>query len=403
MPNPLDPAATLSASELEVVVTRGAAAGFSFFGWESVEITRNLNAAAGAFRLTVSDRLPWPILPSDSLELKLGGTLVMTGTVDSIEATSGPSDHQVTVSGRDKTAVLVDASALNDPGEWFSIGLVKLCEELATPLGITIRNELGAIDSAALELFDTFKVQPGESAWNAIERACRLRAVLTHANPAGELELVLGGASGAADVDLHEGGHANSFSQGTREPGNLISTQLRYTHAERFAVYVVRGQRSGGDDGWGEDIALVEGKALDPELPAERQLLVLAEGQVTFDSAQDRAQWEATQRAARSSTVTCTVAGWRQDPTPSSSSSVLWTTNLRVGVRVESLQLDAELLVEQVKFSRSISAGTRSVLRLVRVDAFQAKPVIDPATQPFDELLGGQDLSTLSADDFDLQ
>lgn len=402
MPDPLATAAPLSPTELEVVVTRGAAAGFSFFGWESVEITRNLNAAAGAFRLTVSDRLPWPILPSDSIQIKMGSTLVLTGTVDTIDGISSSSDHKITVSGRDKTAILVDASALNDPGEWFNIGLLKLCEELASPLGIKVRSELGILGDYPLERFETFKIQPGESAWNAIERACRLRAVLTFATPGGELALVQSGASGAANTELHEGSQLRRFSRVTQEPGNLISTHLHYTHAERFAVYVVRGQRSGGDDGWGEEVALVEGRALDPELPSERQLLVLAEGQVTFDSAQDRAQWEATQRAARSSTVTCLVAGWRQDPASASTSSPLWFPNLRVAIRVESLQLDTELLVEQVKFSRSITAGTRTSLRLVRVDAFQAKPVVDPKTQPFGDLLGGQDLGTLSADDFDL-
>ena len=380
--------ATPAGDELAVIVTRGKEVGREFSGWESISVVRNLNAAAGSWTLTVSDRLPWPLLPSDRIQIRMAGKLVLTGSVDAIEASSGSGEHRVRVSGRDLTAILIDSSALNDPGEWFDIGLVDLATELCDPFGIRLSTDLGAIGLGELANFDHFKLQPGESAWNAIERACRLRAVLAHATEKGELKLVQGGLSGAADESLIEGPYEGYDPRDAR-PGNLLRTQIRYSHADRYNLYVVRGQRSGDDSGWGEDIALSEGRAFDPEISEERMLLVLAEGQVTFSSAADRAQWEATQRAAKSSTVTCQLAGWRQNAHPF---AALWSVNLRVSVQVPSLQLDAGMLIEQVQFTRSLREGTRTSLRLVRSDAFEAKPVVDQSAQPFSDLLGGEEV-----------
>lgn len=373
------------ADQLEVTVLRGGEAGNVFRGWESISVSRNLNAPAGTFELTVSDRIPWPIKPSDRVEIRLGGELVMTGQVDALQAESGAGQHRVQISGRDMTAVLIDSSALNDPGEWFGMPLERLAEEIANPFGIEIVDELGEVDRPLV--FEHFKLQPSESAWNAIERACRVRGVLAHADEKGRLVLVRAGAAGAADTDLLEG-TTDSPVTGLR-PGNLIRTVIRYTHAERFNLYVVRGQAGGSDDGWAEDIALMEGRAFDPEIPEARQLLVLAEGAVTFQDAQDRAQWEATQRASKGSTVTSTLAGWKQT---SSRFANLWRVNLRLAIKVPSLQLDSELLVEQVRFSRSLREGTLTVLRLVRADAFQPKPIVEEKEQPFDALLGGEEV-----------
>ncbi len=374
-----------AADQLEVTVTRGGEAGKVFSGWERIAVTRNLNAAAGSFELTVSDRLPWPIRPSDRVEIRLGGELVMTGAVDALQAESGAQQHRVQVSGRDLTAVLIDSSAMNDPGEWFGMPLERLAEEIANPFGVEIVDELGGVDRPLV--FDHFKLQPSESAWNAIERACRVRGVLAHADEKGRLVLVRAGAAGAADTELREGTSDDPVT-GLR-PGNLIRTVIRYTHADRFNLYVVRGQGQGSDDGWGEDIALMEGRAFDPEIPAGRQLLVLAEGAVTFQDAQDRAQWEATQRASKGSTVTSTVAGWKQT---AGQFANLWRVNLRLAIKVASLQLNSELLVEQVAFSRSQREGSLTVLRLVRADAFQPKPIVALEEQPFNELLGGEEV-----------
>jgi len=354
--------------ELELLVN-----GTAWRGWRALSVSRSIEQAAGQFTLeTRTGPLePIPIRPGDEVVARLSGDVrLVTGVVDTLEGSSDGSRRSITLAGRDRTAQLVDCSAPAEPGEYLAMDLEELTRAIAEPFGVSVRRQ--AHIPALGERFDSFKLQQGEKAWAAIERACRMRALLAHSDGDGRLVLARPGETFAA-VELVEG-------------ENVLASTFRYSIADRFSTYTVKGQGSGSDQSWGETVAAVRGTATDPEIELFRPLLVLAEGRVTFSSAKDRAEWEATVRAARAAVVGVTVQGWRQgDPRERGPA---WEINQRVPVRIPSLGIKREMLVQSVQFGRDLDAGTVTQLQLVRRDAYLPQPEVDAEENPFGELLG---------------
>ena len=87
--------------------------GRRYGGWKSIDISRGLEQCAGTFRLSVTDR--WPqqneprgIKAGAACRVTIDGRAVITGYVDDVEASWSATSHEYRVSGRDKTADLVD-------------------------------------------------------------------------------------------------------------------------------------------------------------------------------------------------------------------------------------------------------------------------------------------------------
>lgn len=335
--------------------------------WESVSIVQALNAAAGKFTLEVFPRYgqPLPVRPQDPVELWFAGEKLVDGHAYKLQVTQSEKRSEVlSVSGRDKAADMVDSSVTEEPLEFLELSLRQLAERLAAPFDVPVR--FPDDPPAALELpFDEFKVSPGERAWQALERACRLRGLLC--SPGGDGGILLQSpAATRAEGHVAEGVNAKSLS-------------LTWDDTRRFQTYIVRGQGSGSDEAFGSLVAQVEGQAVDGLIGRPRQLLILAEGAVDDASARKRAQWEASVRAARAERIMAVVPGWRQQNRPDSR---VWRVNELVPVSWPSRAFEDELLVDQVS-RRSDGNGKLTELVLVRPDAYQAQAVVDPSASLF--------------------
>lgn len=334
-------------------------AGSLFAGWESVTVSRSLEAVSGSFELRVSSRNGWPIPPGARARLELEGEPIVDGYVDSVEVFRGATEHTFTVQGRDKTADLVDCSAMIEPGEWLDVDLARIAQDVANPYGVS----LGASEADPGEPFSRFSLQPGETAWEALERACRLRGMLATTNGRGELVLARPGGA-AAETTLALG-------------SNILAARLSMDQSQRFGRYVVRGQHPGGDDLLESHISGPEGEASDALARASRALLILSEGITTPDEAAERAAWEATYRAARAASLEVTVQGWRQR-----AGGRLWTLNELVPVLAPGLGISGKFLVSGVTYGLAAESGETTTLQLVRPDAYTPQPDLPPEGDP---------------------
>ena len=86
-------------------------------GWKSIEIQRRLDAASGSFRLEIQHVEPWPITAGGEVRIFIGGDLVVTGYVDTVEASISRDSTSLVVSGRDRTEDLVDCAVPESPTE----------------------------------------------------------------------------------------------------------------------------------------------------------------------------------------------------------------------------------------------------------------------------------------------
>lgn len=334
--------------------------GLSYAGWTELGVTRAMDAASSAFTVTLTERWegragmaaqvePWPILPGDACEVRLGGVPLVIGYVDIFRPSYGPETHTINIQGRDKTADLIDCSAVHSPDEWKNLDLLKFAQIIAKPFGIAVR-----ADVPVGEPFQVIKLQPGETAFEAIERYARQRKLLAMPDGAGGLLLTRAGTQ-RASVALVQG-------ENIKEASGSID------HSQRFNQYTVKAQTSWSEATDGEAEAHIEGAVTDSGVKRYRPLLVIAEADGTANAAKDRAAWEANTRIGKSATASITVQGWRQYP-----GGPLWLPNMLVTVRSSWLRMEGEMMIRQVTFSRD-DGGTQAKLDIVSPQAFAPEP-----------------------------
>lgn len=324
--------------------------GVDYGGWENVSITKSIEAIAAKFTISVSD-LPtiFPINPGDACKLYADGQKIIDGYVDTAGANIDAGQHGITISGRDKTCDLVDCAATNPSQEFLNISFADLLTKLAAPFGIAVKVEIAGIDR-----FPKFSLQQ-ETAFEAIERACRLRGVLPLRDGNGGIKVVSYGQKRATGgLILGE---------------NVKSADVTKDFTDVFSEYTVYGQQPGSDTIDGETAASSVGKAYDSTITRFRPCTIVAEGAVSLKGAQDRAEWEAAVRSARSTSVKISVAEWFQN-----TNGDLWDVNLLVPCDLPALDVAGDLLIKDLQFDLSPESGSTTLLTLTKKDAYLKQP-----------------------------
>jgi prophage tail gpP-like protein len=329
-------------------------AGRLFSSWKDVSVSRGIANPSGAFSLTYAERTnagapPEGIRPGMACEVLIGGETVINGFVDAPAPGFDSESRTLSVTGRDRTADLVDCSAMNSPGVWRGRTMAQIATDLIAPFGLAVevRADAGAP-------FKAFAIQQGETVWEAIERLARFRGLLAVATPAGGVAFIRPGQRRAA------------FS--LRQGVNLKAGQAEHDHSQRFSRYVVKGQSAGDDDVNGAAAAGPSAEATDPAVKRHRPLMVIAEEQATLASLTARAGWEANLRAAEGERVALTVQGWR-DP-----AGAIWSADLVVPVFSPWLDIDGDQLIADVTFQLDGQGGSTTVLSCAPADAYRPAP-----------------------------
>jgi prophage tail gpP-like protein len=323
--------------------------GQRFEGWKDIEVSRDLETISGAFQIGLTERWPghsdkWDIEAGAPCELAIAGEKVLTGYIDAAEYGLTPDDHSVKIAGRDKTADLIDCSAIHSPGSWKNRKLEQIASDLAAPFGITVKAA-----TATGAAFPRFALQPGESVFEAIDRMAKQRGVLPVATVDGNLELRRPGQV-KAGYQLELG-------------RNLESITFKNDVHERFSEYRVKGHASGPDFLKGHKASRPAAAAKDEAIPRYRPLIIVNENTGTVAGMSDRAKWEATVRAGRGQTATALVSGWR------SPAGELYNFDRLVHVLAPLVGVDQDLLISGVSWRLS-EQGSTTQLTLTRKEAY---------------------------------
>ena len=341
-------------------------------GWESMRISRSMEHCANSFQLAVSELWPgqastYSIMPGAPCEVRLAGTTVISGYVDDVSLEQDAQRHAVGVTGRDKAADLVDCSAVVKGGQWLGQRVEAIAAQLAKPFGITVST---AVDTG--KPLTSFALQEGETVFDAIDRAARMRALLLVSDAKGGLVIT------RASTDTV----ATPLVMGV----NVLQATVKMSLRDRFSLYIAKGQKSPamafqertgtGSPGASASVVAAAAKAAvqmraeskDPEVPRYRPMIITGECQDVAASLQQRVQWEANVRAARSVEVVVRVAGWAH-------ADGLWEPNKLVTVSLPSLRIArGKLLIKACQYSLGAD-GSNTELTMTRPDAFTLLPL----------------------------
>jgi prophage tail gpP-like protein len=334
--------------------------GAAYAGWKSVSVRRSMEHCAGAFELKVSDL--WPgndvrrrIQPGERCEVLIDRERVITGHVDVLQMQIDGDTREVSVTGRDLTADLVDCSAVRAPGQWRGQKVERIAQDLAAPFGVPVHVEVDTGRPLA-----SFALQEGETVHEAIERAARMRALLLMAGGDGALLITRAGLR-RAPTPLVLG-------------QNMLAARARLDMRDRFSQYTLKGQAPGSDFFSGRAAAQIVARAVDPNVRRHRPMVVTDQSPDAAGSLRDRALWEANVRAARSTQVEIQVQGWRH-------AGGLWQPNTVVRTVAPELQLDQDLLLHAVEYQLD-ERGQACLLSLTRPDAYTVLPLRDAPAEP---------------------
>lgn len=326
--------------------------GVEYSGWEQVSFTRSMEALSASFSLKVSYKEPFPVSEDARIELFFDDDKLLDGYISTIEDVIEGNTASIRITGRDKTSDLIDASAVHSTQEFQNIGFEDLLNVLAKPFGISV-----FVDHSGIEPFKKFSLQQ-ETAFEAIERAARLRGVFVNSDAQGNL-IVQKFAQRRSAASLVMGENIESYTK--------VSD-----FTERFGEYIVRGQQQGTDEFHGDSAARPEGRAKDLKIKRYRPTIVTAEGNINTAQAQERAQWEATVKAARSVDFIVRATGWREVVDGN-----LWAENTLVPLKVPQRHIDQDMLIREVNFVLNDRTGHVTNIKLSRPDAFQKVPEIE--------------------------
>ena len=325
-------------------------AGAFYGGWKSVRVTRSIEQIAGTFDLEITERWPGnpaatPIKPGQACQLLLDGEVVITGFVDVVSPEYDAGRHAIRVSGRDKTGDLVDCSAIYKSGQWLNVKFDQLARDLLKPYGIKLIVE-GDVGSA----FSSWNIQEGETVFECLDRAARMKALLLTSNAEGDLVVTRAGKA--------------RLVHGLVEGGNIKAARADFSWKERFSSYVVKGQGRLGADGESMHSA-AKGSIADDIVTRHRPLVVVAESHSKNATLRDRAEWERNVRRGRSARASITAQGWRHP------GGGLWQPNMLVPITSPFLWLDnAELLIVGCTYTLDGQGGTLTELAVAKPEAF---------------------------------
>lgn len=340
-------------SELELLVN-----GRKYGGWKSIRVTRTIESLAGSFDLEASDRWGgqdeiWPIFEEDACRVTIDGETVIDGYIDHRAISLSASSRTLNYQGRDKSAALVDNSALLNKWSFSDSNVIDISKKVAAPFGIPISVEPGLVTSkTGLAVKGKGKkvvINPGDSPYHVMQRAAAEEGVLLISDGRGGVLIT---RSGTRRI-------ATALVQGE----NLLGISIDYDATGRFRRYVVGTQGAGTDWVSGEAISSIHGEATDLGVRrTERVLFIRPETGFSSKLANQRADWEARVRAAKAATVTAIVNGWR-------TAGEIWPLNVLVTVHAPAIGIDGELLVSEVEHTIG-DGGEVTQVRLMRPDAF---------------------------------
>lgn len=338
--------------------------GVEYSEFMSGAVTLSMESLANDYTLTASAAGGFPALRlHDAIQIKIDGTLMLSGHVEEVKGSESEGQHTVTYSGRDKTGDVIDSqlNTLSDLRAGNSLTLAKIIKLVLKDIGSSV----GVIDSLRPAPFNTAEdiVTPkvGQSAYELIASYARKRQALLSSDAEGNIVVTQSSASDSGATVQRLAGRGDN---------NILSQSWSLVGSKLYRKYVHRGQLDpralnfAGDTGT-ESVENQFGEYTDTAIRVGRQF-VKAETENAYSSAQlkDRARWSGQLAKAQATRFSCTVAGHQMPE------GGLWLPNTLVRVRSDAADIDRQMLLTSVTYSQSTGQVTTAALEFAEKDVY---------------------------------
>ncbi|WP_241087417.1 phage baseplate assembly protein [Candidatus Vondammii sp. HM_W22] len=195
--------------------------------------------------------------------------------------------------------------------QWKGQTLLQIAEKLCAPFNISVR---AVTDTGAA--FSGLKNNEGETAFEALERAARIRGLL--------LITRAGSQRAAGKLKLGD---------------NIKEAKGHFSHRNRFSVYKIKGQAAGNAFSDAAQAYQIFATVSDSAIKRHRPMTIVSDDPIDAAAAKTRATWQRNVNAGRSQSVTYTVQGWRDQ------GGALWSPNWLIPVDDDYMGINQEMLI----------------------------------------------------------
>jgi len=346
--------------------------GESFEFFSNLSVTRSIETLSGTFNFqaTIRKGNTFPIKSGDACRVFLDDVSVIDGFAEKVSSKGSSVEHSINVSGRDKTADLVDSSVVKNLTFQGAISLKRIIENVLTDLGlsgVSVIDESGGIPDFTAQDREAGGI--GVNAFDFLGKYARKRQVLLTTNGSGNIIITRGGGQLIDTALLHQ---LNGTSS-----NNVLNYEVTYDESKRFYEYKVKSQLNpsiGMNDGSSTTPKVLvdqSGMAIDSGIRKSRKLTLNAESSSSNTVSKNRALIEANLRRARAKTYRAAVQGFSINPKEG-----LWRPNLLVRIVDDFAQVDAQMLIRSVNYNQSLS-GSITTLEFVVKDAYTLQAELD--------------------------
>ena len=344
---------------------------YTQFTEATVELRLDQLSSTFSFGVTSTEAKPLPFKGGEACRVLVAGQVVLTGFIEVVSINYDATSHSISIAGRDKTGDLIDSNidTLSDIKP--PLTLKQIIEKIIANVG----SRVGVIDSISPEPFnkaeDLISPEPGQIAFELMEKYARKRQVLLSSNADGDIVIA------RAEATVLPCRLNNIINGGKRN--NILRCAASYDTTGRFNVYKFVSSlnpialNAAGTIGL-DSVVDQKGSAQDSAIRVGRQRILVAETPFSNNENKSRAEWEANIRKARGRVYSAEVLGFTYDGTN------LWRLNALVPIYDEFAGIDALMLINSITFSFDLSGGSVTTLGCIERNAYSLT-LAEPKTE----------------------
>jgi prophage tail gpP-like protein len=225
------------------------------------------------------------------IEIYINGIIFMTGYIENFEISLTESEYQISISGREKTCDIIDCNNNLDKNTWFNQTLLLIAKYLCEPFKIDVSTYL------PMQRINYAAIEDSESIFDCMLKLAKQQNVRLNTLPNGNIEIV------------------NTQSNITHyfELSEVTNAKINVNLEDRYSDYICKSEyTSNKDDAWHKASVFIKKKATDENVFRHRPK-VLSESNMTATECQKYANWEAQNRAAKSTKFSYSYPAWTKN------------------------------------------------------------------------------------------
>lgn len=308
--------------------------------WLRYSIDSDFFTPADAWSMSLgipAGRIPATIEPWAAVEIRMGTDLVLTGRIDNMRRRIARGEHVLELAGRDNAAILLDCSAPIFVQR--EVSLSEVCALCCRPLGVS------RIDVQGGDTQKKVTVEPGMTAWDALQRSAEANGLWPWFTPEGVLKV------GAPDYSISISAELLMHFDGKQN--NLLDLSIEESAERRYSHVTVLGQSNGSEDD--ESDHSLKYTVKDPRCKYYRPL-IRNEGHIdSTDMASRKARKIISDSVMESLTITARVAGHRTE------TGLLWEPGQRIHLKAEPMCTDATFFLSKRVFQGGREGNTTTL------------------------------------------